>query len=278
MFALFLLCGWLGAQQDVTIGLIGPYADFARGAVWGSAGFGNVQNAYIFPPLTPQSQTCVYIANNNPTSAHAFTITFLYSGDPTISHYYTAGTTGQGHWKIVQVITDTVIASGINNYSFSSPGAARAAVLITATSTQAGSPDTADIYVVQTTTNCGTATVNVNSSAICNMSANTQVATATQGQVVAAPPVGQFVHVCAYSVTGTVSSTAETPFANGTAGTCTVLGATIWDLASATGNTGPTLSGGPSQLFQTTVPSQPLCFKNFGTGAISYVSVSYFIG
>jgi hypothetical protein len=281
LLLLALLCGVASAQQDISINLIGPYADFTRGAVWGASGAGNIQNAYIFPPLTPQSLTCVYIANNNPTSAHPFTLQFLYTGDPTLSRYYTAGTTGQGHWKIVSTIADTVLANGINNYSFSSPGAARGAVLITGTSTQTGSPDTADIYIVQTTTSCGQAAINVSAGTPinCNQSATATVATGTTALLVAAPPIGQFIRVCAYAVSGNVGgSAAPVQFANGTAGTCATAGTTLWLLDMTTGGFDYDQGSGIGQLFQTTVVQQPLCFTNTGTTFNSFVSISYIVG
>lgn len=276
------LCTATVPSIDIPIGVIGPYSDLARSVTWGDHGHGGVQNAYIFTPLSPERLTCVYIANNNPTSAHTFTLTFYYTGDPTIASFYGPGSGGastQSHWKIVNTIADTVIASGINNYSFSSPGAARAVVDISEASTQTGTPDTADVYIVQTTTNCGTATVNVNAQSSCANSVTNAMSSGALTLIIAAPPTGQFIHVCAISLTyaGTLTGGATTlgTSASGSCSTQTLQ----WQVFFPPG-TAPapyTIGNGTAQLFQTLKPAQPLCAIS-NTGNTTAISLSYFIG
>src|ERR1700675_2249172 len=80
--AILMLALWVcpvrgNAQAiDIKLGTIGPYSDLARSAIWGSTGRGNTDNSYIFVPQNTNSLTCVYVANNNPTNAHALTLTF----------------------------------------------------------------------------------------------------------------------------------------------------------------------------------------------------------
>lgn len=270
-----------GQAVDIRLGQIGPYADFARSAPWGATGNGNTDNSYIFAPITPQETTCVFIANNNKTSPHTFTLAFRTTGDPLNKTYLSVGAT-QGHWKNVSLITDTVIAGGVNNYSFSSPSSAWAQVEVSGTSAQSGSPDTADIYVVQSSGNCGAASVNVTSSETpCNLTATDTVADGAPAvALVDAPPVGQFVHVCAISITFNATTTAGTvTLGTSFSGTCSVVTPQWNDLVSA--NTAPypyTIGGGSAQLIQSTVANKAFCAVDVGTGASANVTIAYFIG
>jgi hypothetical protein len=284
--ALLLFCfmSTLAFSQavDIRFNSIGPYNDLARGVAWGATGVGNSDNSYIFPPSNPQETTCVYISNNNPTSAHAFTLSLRYSGDPRTTGYLTS-TTQQGRWKNVSILSDTVQPLATNNYSFSSPGAAWAQVQISGTSPQTGSPDTVDIYLVQTASNCGSAAINVPQPAVCNQT-SVNAFGAGPGQVLLAsvtPPAGQYVRVCAYSITEQTLPTAggEILFATSATGSCTTAGAadhwgTLWN--STTFQVAQLAS--LAQIFQTNAPAQPLCIKNNTTGGLFEVTVSYYIG
>ena len=279
--ALFLvLTTALFAQQDISVPTAGNFKVLGRSLTWGSSGRGGVQNAYIFFPATPADSSCLYIANNNPTSAHAFTVTFYQTGDPQLSTFYTSPGT-QGHWKIVQTIADTVVASGVNNYSFAAKGAVTVMAVISGTSTQAGNPDTADIYDVQSNVNCGSSPINSPiGSGQCSNSASVTVSNTTASVLVPTPPAGQFIHVCAYSVSSSNAASSGTyQFAVGTVGTCAAIGTVLWPIQYVNTAEPPfALGSGFGQLFQTPTLSQPLCFNQTVGTATTTASVSYYIG
>jgi hypothetical protein len=275
-----------GQAVDIRLGSIGPYNDLVRGATWGSTGVGNSDNSYIFPPTNPQEQTCVYMSNNNPTSSHTFTITFRYSGDPKVTGYLSNNGTQEGRWKNVQVISDTILAGSTNNYSFSSPGAAWAQVQISGSSTQTGSPDTVDIYIVQTATNCGTGTININAPASCANSASLSVPSTSTEVIVAAPAAGQYVHICAISLTfsAAITGAQAVSLVHGSGGAfgspCTPNSSAEWLIEEAV-NTTPfpyTIGSGQAQLFQSLTPASAMCVENGTAGANAVVSISYYIG
>jgi hypothetical protein len=281
---IILLCSLSSGQAvDIKFNSIGPYNDLVRGAAWGSTGVGNTDNSYIFPPTNPQETTCIYVSNNNPSSSHTFTITFRYSGDPRVTGYISPPSQ-QSRWKNVFTKTDTVLASSTNNYSFSSPGAAWAQVQISGTSTQTGSPDTADIYLVQSSAGCGTATINATGQVPCPAASTfSGVLSGTIGLVVFAPPAGQYVHVCSYEITGTIAATSASQvyFATNTSGAanCSTVGSADW-LFTTSSSVVPHyyLAGGSAQLFQTDTPAEALCFNNPSSGSTLWISISYFIG
>lgn len=291
-----------GTSIDIPVATIGPYSDLTRNANWGVAGQGGIENSWIIQPLTPQTLTCIYIANNNPTNAHSFTLTFRSTGDPRVTSYLTQPPTGtlaaqQGKWNLVFSASGSVSSLGVATYSFGSQTSARAQIQITGTATAGGSPDTADIYIVQSTTSCGPATTNtvpiavtvtsVTAPNVCGLSAVSIVATGTTATTVAAPGAGLFIHVCGYSVTSDTSQTTDPTdevssinFAVGTAGTCGALGTTKWSVAVHQGGSGststtPMLSGGTAQVFQTTTANQPLCIQNVGAVVAARVSITY---
>src|SRR5208282_2022530 len=119
------------SQTDIISAQVGPYMTLGRNLAWDTNGGGGIQNAYIFTPLTPQSTVCVYMENQDSVS-HTYTLQFLSAGDPGVQSFYNGAKSP--FWKVVSTITDTVLATAVNNYSFSSPGTANAAVVITASS------------------------------------------------------------------------------------------------------------------------------------------------
>lgn len=288
-FLLLAIASIAQSQVDIKITTIGPYQNLARGVAWGATGIGNTDNSYIWTPQTSASLACVYVANNNPSSSHSFTITLLTTGDPQ-NGVYNSGTTAQkDKWRTLSTATSSVSANSIAVFSFSSLAAAFAQVQISGTSTESSSPDTADIYIVQSNTNldcltstipvAGTVTINISQS--CAKSAVLASTTASSLQIIATPPAGEFIHVCAYSVTGGVpsdgSGDALISFKNGTAGSCTSTGTDQWDVFVTTGGAANNVGSGLGQLFQTTVAAQPLCVVNAGTSITQHVSVSYSI-
>lgn len=286
--AILAVCSLPGfSQTDIKTTAIGPYIGLARNAVWGSVGRGNIGNAYIYTPQTSGAMSCVYLANNNPTNSHSFTLKFLTTGDPTIAGFYSQSSSVQQKWHTVGSITDTVAASSVNVYSFNSLAAAYAQVQISGTSTAGGSPDTGDIYLVESNTsiNCASSTFNAGSvtvvpSSLCNKSSSTSVATSAIVAVSSTPPTGQFIHVCGYSVSQQTAPGSPSAFSfnDSTSGTCSTASITDdWILEAQT--VLPAifqLAVSNGQMFQTAVSGVPLCFNN-STGSIMSVSISYFV-
>ncbi len=278
------------SQVDIKTNQIGPYVTLVRNATWGTVGVGNSDNSYIYTPQSSAAITCVYLANNNPTSAHAFTIAFLTTGDPKILGYQSQTTAIRNKWKTLSTTNATVNAGLVSVFGFSSLAAASAQILISGSSTQAGSPDTMDLYIVESNTNidcstssipiAGTVTIsNILNIPSCNLSAVQSVASGATATLVAAPPAGQFIHVCAIIVSGDVTTNGLTvDFANGSAGTCTAPGTIKWQVSPHTGGSPMPNGAGIGQLFQTTVAAQPLCETAGAMGATQFVSVSYMVG
>ena len=141
---------------DILISSRGPYQDLARGAAWGQRGRNGVENNYILQPLNPAQGICLFIANNNPVSAHTFTLEVHQTGDVMQTVY--EGQTGRWVADTVQglPIPATVAAGSMVSAYVHTSAAARIAVSISGTTAQTGSPDTADIFLVQTeASSCG---------------------------------------------------------------------------------------------------------------------------
>lgn len=148
--AIFLFV-WLAANglaADIMISGRGPYTDLARSAAWGATGRTGVENAYILQPLSPSQGICLFVANNNPTSAHSFRLRVFQTGDTRQAAY----TNATGRWveDTVQGLPTTVPAAAMVVGYVHTTAAARIAVVIDNTSAAAGSPDTADVFLVQT--------------------------------------------------------------------------------------------------------------------------------
>lgn len=154
------LCSVAWSQQDIFITGTNPYTILARGAAWGSSAgqpFPGVNNNFLFPPLNPNTQVCLYITNNNPTNSHAFTVTLLQAGDPAVKTFQNV----QSKWAATntnQVFPITVPAASTKGVFFNVSAAAYLTAQFTGTTAAGGSPDTADIFAVQTTSGgCGLA-------------------------------------------------------------------------------------------------------------------------
>jgi len=179
-----------------------------------------------------------------------------------------------GKWNSIPVspgVSGSTVANSVDQFYVNTSGAAHV-TLVFAGGSGAG---TADLLISQTPNFCGGG-VGTNG---CNKSISNIVPTAGNAIVVPAPATGLFIHVCAYHTSGQVTASGTITWANGTAGACTVLGATLWQGVATTGNPSDSLAvAAPSQLFQTTVAAQPLCGSNNpGTGANHVFSASYAI-
>lgn len=164
LFALaILLCApSTSAQTDnfIASGSVSPYLTLGRSLVWGGTGLGTVGQNFIFNPLDPNQGFCVFIFNNNPSSAHSFTITVGQTGDPIIKTY----ANNTAHWSNVPTTTSfpaTVAANTLIGINYKTTASAVIAISFTGNTTQAGSPDSADIFTVQTNqSSCGTLSSN----------------------------------------------------------------------------------------------------------------------
>jgi len=160
VLAFFLLAAAAFAQVDITNNSRNALIDLGRGLSWGSGGRGNTDNAYIFTHVSTSESFCLVIANNNPTNAHTFNVTVASTSDQQVQSYLTAP--GSTRWVTATAVTGASAAASASYYNFFRVnGASRVVVSITGTSTQAGTPDTADILIGQSTildtggTSCG---------------------------------------------------------------------------------------------------------------------------
>lgn len=288
LLSMMLASLFCNAQVDIKAGNVGPYVTFTRGAVWGSGGVGNSNNSYLFVPQATNAVTCVYVHNNNPTSSHTFTLNFLTTGDNTVTSYQGQSASVQGRWRSTGTVTDTVSANQTNVYGFFSLAAANAQVLVSGTATQAGSPDTMDMYAVEANSNldCSTSTIPIAGTVTINTDTPVTVTfgggcgatpgtapgpfsftetfnPSTSGVLVAAT-AAKSVHICSYSLTGSTTASALFEFQNGTAGTCGTPGTDLWDMIFGTGDSAIQLSS-QTEFFHT-VSGQALCYT-YGAGS-----------
>jgi hypothetical protein len=141
----------VSAQQvDVTLNSGSYYVDIGQGIPWGP----NFNRTYLLTPINPQVGVCVFIVNNNPTSSHTFILNVFTTGDPRVQDY--SNNTRRWVSNIISGTPSPVAASATSFAYAATAAAAKIAVQFTASSVQAGNPDTADAYIVQTTTGyCG---------------------------------------------------------------------------------------------------------------------------
>lgn len=165
----WLFIGWIlfvvpllaRAQQDIqVISGTNPYVVIARGYQWGGSGPGNLNNNFIFHPIDPNEGFCLFLGNNNPSSSHTVSVAVSQSGDPTLTTFI--GNTGQ--WFGVPTTTVfpvTVNPSTVVGINYKTTASATIAVQFSGASTQGGSPDTVNVFVVQTNQSaCGSLAVN----------------------------------------------------------------------------------------------------------------------
>lgn len=145
------LCSIAWSQQDITIPGLNSYVVIGRGLAWGSG----VNNNFIFQAFNPNTQICLYITNNNPTNSHSFTVTLWQAGDPAVKSFQ------QFPAKWAQTVTTQIFPKTVGSVAttgifFNVSAAALLTAQFTGSSSAGGSPDTADIFAVQTTAGgCG---------------------------------------------------------------------------------------------------------------------------
>lgn len=110
---------------------------------------------YVLAPVGPDYGFCISIVNNNPTSSHSFSVSAFQSGDFNVTDY--SHNTGRYAPLAIVGTPSPVAANATETFFVKSNGASKVAFSFTGGTTQAGNPDTFDIYGVQTTANgCGT--------------------------------------------------------------------------------------------------------------------------
>lgn len=150
------------AQTDnfIAAGSVSPYVTIGRGLIWGGNGLGTVGQNFIFHPIDANEGFCLFIFNNNPTNAHSVSVTVAQTGDPTIQSYQ--GQTAR--WTSVPTQTTfpvSVGASTLVGINYKTTASAGIVISFTGNATQAGSPDSADIFTVQTNQSaCGSLATN----------------------------------------------------------------------------------------------------------------------
>jgi hypothetical protein len=158
---LFLVPLLARAQQDIqVIGGTNPYIQIGRGLSWGGIGIGNLNNNFIFHPIDPNEGFCLFLGNNNPSSAHSVTVAVSQSGDPSLNQFNGV----QGQWFNVPTVTafpTSVPANTVVGINYKTTASATIAVSFSGATTQAGSPDTVNVFAVQTNqSSCGNLPVN----------------------------------------------------------------------------------------------------------------------
>lgn len=264
---LLLFISISASAADVRIQGAANYQVIGRNLTWASG----VNQNFIMDVVSPSSGMCLQIRNKD-TASHAYTVAPVLTSDLSTTTF----TGNTGAWTAATISptgANTTAASSTDNFFINTTGAAHVTISISGGS----GTGTADITVSQTSNQCGTGG-NVLASG-CNKSIVGTVATAGNAVIVPAPGAGLFIHVCAYSVSGQATASGTETFANGTAGACATIGAILWQMVVTTGNSSNFLAvPAPSQLFQTTVASQPLCGQNLpGSGANALFAVSYAI-
>lgn len=104
---------------------------------------------YVFTPINPDYGICLSLVNNNPTNAHTITLTAFQSSDsnvPDFTHF-------QGRYNSITIVgtPSPVAALTTTQVYLPANAAAKLALVFSGGGTLAGSPDTVDIFAVQTT-------------------------------------------------------------------------------------------------------------------------------
>lgn len=146
-----LVCPLLIKGADIPVTPTGPVFKFSNALTWGISGAGGFNNNFFFTPLSLNESVCVYIKNNNPSNPHTFTASIVTHSDPAnISP-------SDGTWLVasgsagMNAGASPGISAGIGaNVS----GVAQVSINLSNSNTQAGSPDTASLTIIQTSGSC----------------------------------------------------------------------------------------------------------------------------
>lgn len=151
IFLLAVIAPCILAQDQYVSTGGSPYADIVRGAAWGTVSFNRV---FLFTPLTPDQRFCLFVANNNPTNSHTFSLAVYQTGDRQLANY----SSSPGRWiqDTVQGTPSPVAAASMTSAYVHANAGAEIALVLSGSAAAGGSPDTADVFLVQTTADsCG---------------------------------------------------------------------------------------------------------------------------
>lgn len=146
LIAALLFFGVSARAVDIPISPTGPNFEI-RNLVWGSSTNGGVNNNFWFSPLYSSGSVCVYIHNNNPTSAHAVSVQILVTGSPEET------TPSDGNWNSygpAQALNVGAAPAANGLVGAATSGAVLVSVNVSGSSVQTGSPDTANLTIAQT--------------------------------------------------------------------------------------------------------------------------------
>lgn len=139
------------AFADINISSGSKYVG-VRGVAWGAS----FNVTYILTPVSPEVGVCFYVVNNNPTNAHPFTAQVFQTSDGGVLDF----TNNQGKYSSITItgLPASVPALSVGAGFSGTTAAAQIAFKFTASGALGGSPDTADLFFVQTTSpSCGAA-------------------------------------------------------------------------------------------------------------------------
>lgn len=139
------------AAQDVHISGSSYYVTLANKVPWNQ-----LSANYVFTPQSPNVGLCMFVENSNTTFTHSLTITAFQTGNPSLTSY----AANPNLWATSQIVNNfsSVSAATVQSVFINATGAANVAVVISGTSAGSGSPDVANVFVVQSTVQqCGSA-------------------------------------------------------------------------------------------------------------------------
>jgi hypothetical protein len=249
IFAGFLLTSTVVKATDIPIFPTGPVYRLTN-LVWGTSTQPGFNNNYFFTPLNPSESVCVYVYNNNTTSAHSFVITISSNGNP-------ANTTpSDPTWFVYPLQANPTVAAGPSppaTFGAQANAAALVSINLSASTTQAGSPETANITIVQTQGLCPSNNNPTPQGTIQFNPLNGEGVSAANAPVTVTLTGSQTNRYAVYSVSARCSA--------GTSGiTITQAGTTIWSTGAAEVTTttfkfqwNPGLTLGPGQTLVITL-------------------------
>lgn len=140
-----------GAGPDIPLNGSTFYVPIAQSLAWSA-----FNQTYVMTPITPSAGVCIFVTNDNPTSSHSFSVSMFQTGNPSLVSYH--GFTQ--FWNPVQIFNSpsSVAANATVSFYANTTAAASIAVIFSGASSAAGSPDTAEIFLVQSDAGtCGSA-------------------------------------------------------------------------------------------------------------------------
>jgi len=139
----------IARAADVPVFPTGPVFRIS-GLVWGSSTASGFNQNFFFTPQNLNESVCVTVKNNNTTNPHTFSTAILITTDPS-NVTPSDGTWQTGAASVSFAATSPGTPGGLGAQI---SGAAQVAISFTGSTVQAGSPDTANVSIVQTTGSC----------------------------------------------------------------------------------------------------------------------------